>query len=140
MAQELTVDKDIALNISLADYIKDLDEVVVNASSRSRSLSSPQMGVEKLSTKDIKYIPVLLGEKSALLICQGILAAYLLLLFLFTDQFDSNFFGLTLTIILSGWLIFRSKWEKNEYYYFLYLDGTMILQFLTLLLFSSINL
>ncbi len=70
MAQELTVDKDIALNISLADYIKDLDEVVVNASSRSRSLSSPQMGVEKLSTKDIKYIPVLLGERDILKVVQ----------------------------------------------------------------------
>ncbi|MGZ8558094.1 MAG: TonB-dependent receptor [Chitinophagaceae bacterium] len=70
MAQETTVDKDIVLNISLADFIKDLDEVTVNASSRSRSLSSPQMGVEKLSTKDIKYIPVLLGERDMLKVVQ----------------------------------------------------------------------
>lgn len=91
-------------------------------------------------SNELKTIPVILGEKAALLICQGLLAAYLILLFLFTDQFDSKFIGLTLTILLTGWLIFRSKWEKNEYYYFLYLDGTMILQFIMLLAFSSIPL
>ncbi len=91
-------------------------------------------------TNELKTIPVLLGEKRSLLVCQGLLAAYLVLLFLFQDSFDSNFFALTLTIILSGWLIFRSKWEKNEYYYFLYLDGTMILQFLILLLFNQFSL
>lgn len=89
-------------------------------------------------SNELKTIPVILGEKTALLVCQGLLIAYLILLFLFTDQFNSNFFALTLTILLAGWLIFRSKWEKNEYYYFLYLDGTMILQFIMLLLFSSI--
>ncbi len=87
---------------------------------------------------ELKTIPVLFGERWAWLICQGFLAAYLILLFLFTEQFDSNFLGLTLTIVLAGWLIFKSKWKKNEYYYFLFLDGTMTLQFLMLLLCSSI--
>ncbi len=82
---------------------------------------------------DLKTIPVIWGEKTALLFCQGLLAVYLVLLFLFTDSADANFWGLFATIILTGWLIFRSKWEKNEYYYFLYLDGTMIVQFLILL-------
>lgn len=89
---------------------------------------------------DLKTIPVLFGEKWSLLICQGFLGAYLILLVLFTKQFDANFFGLSLTIILSGWLIFRSKWKKNEYYYLFFLDGTLILQYLMLLLFSSITL
>ncbi|MDP3469296.1 MAG: hypothetical protein Q8S11_13230 [Daejeonella sp.] len=89
---------------------------------------------------ELKTIPVLFGERWAWLICQGLLGTYLILLFLFTDQFDSHFFGLTLTIILTGWLIFKSNWKKNEYYYFLYLDGTMILQFLMLLLCGSISL
>ena len=91
-------------------------------------------------TNELKTIPVILGEKKSLLVCQGLLAAYLILLFLFTKGLDSNFFGLTLTILLSGWLIFRSKWERNEYYYFLYLDGTMIVQFIMLLICSSIPL
>ena len=91
-------------------------------------------------TNELKTIPVILGEKKSLLVCQGLLVAYLILLFLFTKGFDSNFLGLTLTILLSGWLIFRSKWERNEYYYFFYLDGTMIVQFIMLLICSSIPL
>lgn len=89
---------------------------------------------------ELKTIPVLFGEKWALLICQGLLGAYIILLVLFTEQFDANFLALSLTVILTGWLIFRSKWKKNEYYYFLYLDGTMILQFFMLLICGSIIL
>ncbi len=66
----LTVDKDIALDIPLNDFVKDLDEVIINSSSRSRSLGNPQMGIEKLTTKEIKYIPVLLGERDILKVVQ----------------------------------------------------------------------
>jgi len=83
-------------------------------------------------SNELKTIPVIVGEKKALLICQGLLLIYLVLLFLFTNRFDSNFLGLMLTIFLTGWLIFKSKWKRNEYYYFLYLDGTMIVQFVML--------
>src|SRR5688572_20850584 len=68
--QKITADRNLVLNIFLEDIIKDLGEVVVTSDSRSRSLSSPQMGVEKLSTKDIKYIPVLLGERDILKVVQ----------------------------------------------------------------------
>ncbi|MEJ6980786.1 hypothetical protein WG906_10020 [Pedobacter sp. P351] len=88
---------------------------------------------------DLKTIPVILGERKSYLVCQILLAAYLTLLFLFTRQFNADFFALTLTIFLTGWLIFKSEWKKNEYYYFLYLDGIMILQFLMLYLFSLPN-
>ena len=81
----------------------------------------------------LKTIPVMVGEKNAYLVCQGLLIVYLVLLFLFTSSFDRNFFGLMATILLTGWLIFKSSWKKDEYYYFLYLDGTMIVQFLMLL-------
>lgn len=89
-------------------------------------------------SNELKTIPVIFGEKNSLLICQGLLAAYVFLLFTLTEKIDGDFFALSLTIILSGWLIFKSKWKKNEYYYFLFLDGTMILQFIMLLLFSTI--
>lgn len=89
---------------------------------------------------ELKTIPVLFGEKWSLLICQGFLGAYLILLLVFNDQFDTDFIGLSLTIILCGWLIFKSKWKKNEYYYFLFLDGILILQYLMLILFGSITL
>ncbi len=87
----------------------------------------------------LKTIPVLLGEKKAYLVCQVLLAIYLVLLFLFTKEFDYKFFALMLTIFLTGWLIFRSNFKKNEYFYFLYLDGTLIIQFVVLLLFSLIK-
>lgn len=78
----------------------------------------------------LKTIPVAWGEKNAYLFCQLLLAAYLVLLFLFRNNgFNTDFFALALSIILTGWLIFRSRWEKNEYYYFFYLDGVLIVQY-----------
>jgi 4-hydroxybenzoate polyprenyltransferase len=89
---------------------------------------------------ELKTIPVIFGEKKSLLLCQALLVIYMFLLFSLTEKIDGDFFALSLTIILSGWLIFKSKWKRNEYYYFLFLDGTMILQLITLLLFSTIPL
>src|SRR5688572_8890453 len=69
-SQTITADRDLLVNVSLEDNVKNLGEVIVSTTSRNRSLSSPQMGVEKLSTKDINYIPVLLGEKDILKVVQ----------------------------------------------------------------------
>ena len=66
----IKVETDVLLNVSLEESVKDLDEVVVTSRSRDRSLISPQMGVEKLSTKDIKYVPVLLGERDIIKVMQ----------------------------------------------------------------------
>lgn len=85
---------------------------------------------------DLKTIPTTLGEKGAYLFCQFLLILYLGLLFIFNKGIDSNVIALTITIALAGWLIFKSSWKKNEYYYFLYLDGTMLLQYLLIALFS----
>ncbi|HLG38634.1 MAG TPA: carboxypeptidase-like regulatory domain-containing protein, partial [Chitinophagaceae bacterium] len=64
--QEIVLDKDIRLNIFLEDEVKNLEAVVVSAQTKGRSISSPQMGVEKLSVKEIKNIPILLGERDIL--------------------------------------------------------------------------
>lgn len=64
--KEITLTKDQKLNIALDDEIKDLEDVVVTATSRGRSLTNAQMGVERLSTKEIKNIPVLFGERDIL--------------------------------------------------------------------------
>lgn len=88
---------------------------------------------------NLKTIPTVFGEKNAYLFCQLMLASCLILLFLFRGHgFNADFFALALTILLTGWLIFKSKWEKNEYYYFFFLDGTLILQFVMLFLFNFI--
>jgi 4-hydroxybenzoate polyprenyltransferase len=86
----------------------------------------------------LKTIPVAWGEKNAYLICQVLLAGYILLLFIFRyNGLSSNFWALALSTVLAGWLIFRSKWEKNEYYYFFYLDGVLILQYVFVLVFAK---
>jgi 4-hydroxybenzoate polyprenyltransferase len=87
----------------------------------------------------LKTVAVVWGEKNAYLFCQVLLIGYIILLFLLRKNgFNVDFFALTLTAILTGWLIFRSKWEKNEYYYFFYLDGVLILQYLMLISFRFI--
>ncbi|MNL40206.1 prenyltransferase [compost metagenome] len=86
----------------------------------------------------LKTIPVMLGEKKAYIFCQFLLAGYLVLLILFNQTVNADTIGLTLTLLLTGWLIFKSNIKKNEYYYFFYLDGTMLLQYLILVLVSHL--
>lgn len=81
---------------------------------------------------ELKTIPVIFGEKRAWMICQAMLLAYLALLIFFTRTINLDVVGIALTIFLTGWLIFKSNLKRNEYYYFFFLDGTMILQFLIL--------
>jgi 4-hydroxybenzoate polyprenyltransferase len=88
----------------------------------------------------LKTIPVVLGEKKAYLFCQVLLAGYIVLLFLFRQHgFNLDFFALTLTVILTGWLIFKSAWQKDEYYYFFYMDGVLILQYVIIVAFNAIR-
>lgn len=85
---------------------------------------------------NLKTIPTIFGEQKAYFFCQILLLGYIILLFLFNNNFDNDFFALTFTILLTGWLIFKSDWKKNEYYYFCYLDGTLILQWIFLAIFN----
>ncbi|MCR6720381.1 MAG: TonB-dependent receptor [Chitinophagaceae bacterium] len=62
----LNLDADIRLNIFLEEEVKSLEGVIVSAQSRGRSISSPQMGMERISTREIKNVPVLLGERDIL--------------------------------------------------------------------------
>src|SRR5665213_3513255 len=87
----------------------------------------------------LKTVPTVWGEKNAYLFCQVLLAGYIVLLFLFEDSgLNRDFWALTLTALLTGWLIFKSRREKNEYYYFFYLDGVLILQFVLLVVFRMV--
>ncbi|RKR82116.1 outer membrane receptor for ferrienterochelin and colicin [Mucilaginibacter gracilis] len=59
---DLTADQ--KLDIALEDNTQELQTVTISAPSRGgRDLRGTQMGVEKLSIKEIKDIPVLLGER-----------------------------------------------------------------------------
>jgi 4-hydroxybenzoate polyprenyltransferase len=91
------------------------------------------------SQSGLKTIPVVYGEKAAYMFCQVLLAGYIILLFLFRNNgFNNDFFALTITAVLAGWLIFKSKLEKSEYYYIFFVDGVLILQYLLLMAFSRI--
>ncbi|WP_256002046.1 hypothetical protein [Pedobacter deserti] len=82
---------------------------------------------------ELKTIPVMLGERKAYIFCQVLLVGYFLFLLLFNQATTSDVLALSATLIVTGWLIFHSGIRKNEYYYFLWLDGTMLLQYLMLL-------
>lgn len=88
----------------------------------------------------LKTIPVAWGEKNAYLFCQVLLIGYVVLLFLFRNMgFTTDFWALSLSVVLTGWLIFKSKWEKNEYYYFFYMDGVLILQYVFVIAFNYVS-
>jgi len=82
----------------------------------------------------LRTLPVAWGERKAYLVCQFLLAGYVALLFIFRNNgFSADFWALTATAAITGWLIFKSDRERNEYYYFFFLDGVLILQYLALL-------
>lgn len=61
-----SIEHDTVIHVSLAEEIKNLEAVTVKSSAKGRSLSNPQMGIERLTTKEIKTIPVLFGERDVL--------------------------------------------------------------------------
>ncbi len=62
----INLNKNIQQNIFLDDEMATLQNVLVSATSKGRSIQGTQTGVENISTKEIKNIPVLFGEKDVL--------------------------------------------------------------------------
>lgn len=60
---DVNLEKNIILNVSLEDASQNMGEVTIKATASGRSISGTQMGVERLSTAEIKNIPVLMGER-----------------------------------------------------------------------------
>lgn len=60
---------DLSLDIELGSGVQ-LDEVVVKANSFEEQLQSTEMSVEAISTKQVKNIPVLLGESDVIKVIQ----------------------------------------------------------------------
>jgi len=63
---DVTLDKNMLLNIAVEEESRSLDEVTIKSTASGRSISGTQMGVERLSTQEIKNIPVLMGERDLL--------------------------------------------------------------------------
>ena len=62
--KSLTIDvaSNLTLDISLKEKMTSLKEVVVSSTKKDQKIISTDMSVEKISAKDIKQIPMVLGE------------------------------------------------------------------------------
>ncbi|MBM1104525.1 TonB-dependent receptor [Aurantibacter crassamenti] len=60
--EQIILNKDQLLEIYLNEQTEQLSEVVVSAKKVNENIESPQMGVLRLDTKDLKKLPTILGE------------------------------------------------------------------------------
>ena len=81
---------------------------------------------------NLKTIPILIGKKASLYSCILLLTLYCILLFVFPPAIKTHQITLAIVLLLTIILILNEKFKKNAYYYFLFLDGTLILQFLSI--------
>lgn len=68
--QTVTVHKDLVLNFKLKAENSQLKEVVIEAGSLSEKLTTTQMGLETLSSREAKLLPALFGEVDLLKVLQ----------------------------------------------------------------------
>lgn len=67
MVQQITLDKNTKLKLQLSETSAQMSEVTIRSVPKGgRSITSPQMGVEKLTMNEIKGIPALFGERDIL--------------------------------------------------------------------------
>lgn len=84
---------------------------------------------------DLKTLPTVLGQRMAMGIAFGFAGIYLLLLVLLWPLLHQlDLLALALSVLLSGWVIAQTNTGKNEYFYFLFLDGMLLVQFFILYL------
>lgn len=62
----INLQSDLVRNMVLDEAASSMENVVVTTSTRSRSLGSPQMGMERLTVAETRNIPMLLGERDVL--------------------------------------------------------------------------
>ncbi|MBC7937787.1 MAG: TonB-dependent receptor, partial [Rhizobacter sp.] len=63
LTKEINLDHDISTDLSLEEYKQTLETLVVRSTTLGRSVAGTQMGAERLSMKEMKTIPMLLGER-----------------------------------------------------------------------------
>lgn len=59
---KIYVKADLVLNVELNDVTKQLEEVIVSASTSKKDIQTPSLGVTVLSLKGIKKLPTMMGE------------------------------------------------------------------------------
>jgi hypothetical protein len=63
--QTVDLSKSLKLNIVLTES-NQLNEVVISAEKRNENIANPQMGLQKITVKELNNVPVLLGERDVL--------------------------------------------------------------------------
>lgn len=64
--QQVALQQSEKLNISLIPQASELEEVVVNGHRQDENIIKPQMGMQKINTKESNTIPVLFGEQDVM--------------------------------------------------------------------------
>jgi hypothetical protein len=64
--EQINLNKSVRQNFSLEEAVLTLGEIVVSGQRRDENITKTNMGVQKLSTNEIKSIPVLFGENDVL--------------------------------------------------------------------------
>lgn len=62
VTKKLVLSRSVTLNVGLVPKEKQLKEIVIKADGLKEKLNTTQMGVEKLTAKELKNIPVIFGE------------------------------------------------------------------------------
>ncbi len=63
---DIQLQRDTSFTILLLEEAKNEEPIVIKSSAKGRTIAGTQTGIERLSTKDIKNIPVIFGEKDVL--------------------------------------------------------------------------
>lgn len=86
----------------------------------------------------MKTIPIIIGERWSYYLCGGLLLAQMVNLWYFIPYHAATHWGLSLASVLTLLLISGKRFQKNHYYYFIFLDGTLILQYVLVKLFLDL--
>ena len=68
--REITLDSDMTLSIDLEPITESIEEVTVVSKKPDENVTTTQMGMEKLQSKTIKSVPVLMGEVDPIKVIQ----------------------------------------------------------------------
>jgi hypothetical protein len=63
---QITLKQNIKQEFTISEKTSELGEVVITAEKKNENISKNEMGVEKMMMKEIKNVPVLMGEKDVL--------------------------------------------------------------------------
>ena len=65
-SSSVVLDQNLQRSFEISNQDKEIEEIVISASSRPNQVKSPQMGAVKITAEEIKKIPVIFGEQDIL--------------------------------------------------------------------------